>query len=374
MTNNTERKELVKKLRWRLASLPDDCIEAYIFGRCIAALTAQPQQEPVASTSCKICGCVAPHSHNPPDENGHYHWVAVDLDGTLAEGAKHIDPLVVGEPRPDVVGSVKDWLRDGVEVRIFTARTSLGKDDRDVYAVTVAIQDWCEKHIGHRLPVTNLKQHGIIELWDDRAVNPVRANKEVNGLLTLLVKEKRRNEALTAQPQGEPSIWVRGYSIGFERPPNQHLHEWTPYYTAPQPGVREDELLKALRFYANGDHFNLSDENAWDTVSGEPQNFYCDEAGTATVEDGTIAKMALRGEQKGYVVLSADERAKGFVRPVRQRYVHKKCGVETHMGLVLAETYARNPEFYDETFCVSCKGHFPLDEFVWSDTDERVGS
>jgi len=33
------------------------------------------------------------------------------------------------------------------------------------------------------------------------------------------------------------------------------------------------------------------------------------------------------GMQKAYVVLSADERAKGFVRPVRRTYVHQKCGV-----------------------------------------------
>jgi hypothetical protein len=33
------------------------------------------------------------------------------------------------------------------------------------------------------------------------------------------------------------------------------------------------------------------------------------------------------GQQKGYVVLNEAERAKGFVRPVRRTYVHKKCGV-----------------------------------------------
>jgi hypothetical protein len=32
------------------------------------------------------------------------------------------------------------------------------------------------------------------------------------------------------------------------------------------------------------------------------------------------------GQQKGYVVLSAEERAKGFVRPVRRSYIHSKCG------------------------------------------------
>ena len=39
----------------------------------------------------------------------------------------------------------------------------------------------------------------------------------------------------------------------------------------------------------------MNDESAWDTVSGEPANFKCDEAGTATVEDGAIARMTLEG-------------------------------------------------------------------------------
>ena len=49
----------------------------------------------------------------------------------------------------------------------------------------------------------------------------------------------------------------------------------------------------ALQFYADKDHFMLSDPDVWDTVSDEPQNFWCDEAGTATVEDGSIARAAL---------------------------------------------------------------------------------
>ncbi|WP_255519691.1 hypothetical protein [Cupriavidus sp. IK-TO18] len=55
-------------------------------------------------------------------------------------------------------------------------------------------------------------------------------------------------------------------------------------------------VLEALRFYASGGHFALADDTAWDTVSGEPQNFWCDEAGTATVEDGSIAKAVLQGK------------------------------------------------------------------------------
>lgn len=83
------------------------------------------------------------------------------------------------------------------------------------------------------------------------------------------------------------------------------------------------------------------------------------------------------GQQKGYVVLSEEERAKGFVRPVRRSYVHEKCGFVTQMGLALAETYARDPHFYTGTFCVGCGKHFPVGEdgeFVWDGTDEKVGT
>lgn len=55
-------------------------------------------------------------------------------------------------------------------------------------------------------------------------------------------------------------------------------------------------LREALRYYASKAHFMLSEPEAWDTVSGEPANFWCDEAGTATVEDGSVAAFALRGE------------------------------------------------------------------------------
>lgn len=83
------------------------------------------------------------------------------------------------------------------------------------------------------------------------------------------------------------------------------------------------------------------------------------------------------GQQKGYVVLSAEERAKGFVRPVRRSYVHDKCGGVTSMGLALAETYARDPYFYSGTYCAVCCAHFPVGaagEFTWDGTDEKVGT
>jgi len=80
------------------------------------------------------------------------------------------------------------------------------------------------------------------------------------------------------------------------------------------------------------------------------------------------------GMQKDYVVLCPEERSKGFVRPVRRTYRHLPCNTTTTMGIALAETYARDPYFYSGTFCCSCRAHFPLDEFVWEGTDEKVGT
>jgi len=76
------------------------------------------------------------------------------------------------------------------------------------------------------------------------------------------------------------------------------------------------------------------------------------------------------------VVLAEEERAKGFVRPVRRTYTHLKCGGNTTMGQTIAETYARDPFFYSGTFCVCCGAHFPVGpagEFVWLGTSEKVG-
>lgn len=80
------------------------------------------------------------------------------------------------------------------------------------------------------------------------------------------------------------------------------------------------------------------------------------------------------GQNEAYLALSAEERAKGFVRPVRRSYLHQKCGTLTTMALELAETYARNPEFYGATFCCECRAHFPVAEFTWAGTSEIVGS
>lgn len=80
------------------------------------------------------------------------------------------------------------------------------------------------------------------------------------------------------------------------------------------------------------------------------------------------------GQQAAYVVLTPEERAKGFVRPVRMRYVHLTCKQPTWMANDLAESWARDPQLYMGTFCATCKLHCPVHEFVWEGTSERLGT
>lgn len=79
-------------------------------------------------------------------------------------------------------------------------------------------------------------------------------------------------------------------------------------------------------------------------------------------------------QQEVYLILPEEERAKGFVRPYRDRYIHTTCGSQTIMGQSLSETYARNPKFYGSTYCVSCRMHRPVSEFTWILDGEIVGS
>jgi hypothetical protein len=44
---------------------------------------------------------------------------------------------------------------------------------RDVAMVRSYIEQWCERHIGQVLPVTNRKDYGLIEFWDDRCVQVI---------------------------------------------------------------------------------------------------------------------------------------------------------------------------------------------------------
>lgn len=98
-------------------------------------------------------------------------WIGVDLDGTLAkqDDSKPYDSERIGEPIKPMLDRVKEWVKAGKKVKIFTARAD------DEIAVN-AIKAWLKKHDPddeydlNDLEVTNLKDPGMIEFWDDKAV------------------------------------------------------------------------------------------------------------------------------------------------------------------------------------------------------------
>ena len=128
-------------------------------------------------------------------------WIGVDLDGTLAEydgyqGAGHI-----GEPIPEMVERVREWLAEGRDVRILTARVSSEQTDEDREEAKLAIEDWCFRVFGRVLPVQSEKDHFMSALWDDRAVQV---------------------ESNTGRVLGEPGL-IKGEQAGHEF----HGNQWT---------------------------------------------------------------------------------------------------------------------------------------------------
>jgi hypothetical protein len=98
-------------------------------------------------------------------------WVGVDLDGTLAIYDGWEGPEVIGPPVPAMLKLVKDLLKRGRKVKIFTARvTTDGTPERaeEARKAMFAIEAWCERHIGQRLEITNVKDFGMAILYDDR--------------------------------------------------------------------------------------------------------------------------------------------------------------------------------------------------------------
>lgn len=109
----------------------------------------------------------------------------------------------------------------------------------------------------------------------------------------------------------------------------------------------------------------MSEDQPRTTVSGRPPEQLTGGA-PAPIDPAT-------GQHKDHWVLPEEERAKGHVRPVRRTYVHDTCGVATSMPQSIAETYARDPKYYGQTFCCGCKTYLAVSEFKWDD-GSRVGS
>jgi len=86
-------------------------------------------------------------------------WIGVDLDGTMAVDDGIKDENHVGEPIEPMVRQVRKWLMEGRDVRIFTARRP-----------HPVIRKFSKDNFGKILPITNIKDHNMQAMVDDRAV------------------------------------------------------------------------------------------------------------------------------------------------------------------------------------------------------------
>jgi hypothetical protein len=107
-------------------------------------------------------------------------WIGVDFDGTLVKTMdyKGIVDLRKGEPVMAMVQRVRDWLDDGKNIRIMTARVCGQAGPENAAKHRKVVEDFCLEHFGERLVVTHEKDFDMVELWDDRAVQVERDEGE----------------------------------------------------------------------------------------------------------------------------------------------------------------------------------------------------
>jgi hypothetical protein len=102
--------------------------------------------------------------------------IYVDFDGTLAHFDEWKGSLHLGEPVEAMVNKVKKWLENGNRVIIFCARlgnsTNFVKEE-EKQGVINAIEEWCIKHVGVKLPMTAIKGEFAIG-YDDRMVGIIK--------------------------------------------------------------------------------------------------------------------------------------------------------------------------------------------------------
>jgi len=123
----------------------------------------------------------------------------VDFDGTLAEdtgwkGFRHL-----GKPIPEMIKKVKEWLEEGDEVVVHTARLTWTSEspfnpadeqlDRD--GIIALLEEWCLTNIGQKLPIINEK-HGYGLVYDDWGRHVIRnTGITANELLLSIIKDHK---------------------------------------------------------------------------------------------------------------------------------------------------------------------------------------
>lgn len=92
-------------------------------------------------------------------------WIGFDLDGTLAHDTPfRYDDTVIGTPIEAVASAARRLIAEGKDVRLFTARAYNASPE-----VLRAMEGWCEKCLGKKIPIQAHKDNELLYFFDDRA-------------------------------------------------------------------------------------------------------------------------------------------------------------------------------------------------------------
>jgi hypothetical protein len=90
-------------------------------------------------------------------------WIGVDLDGTLAHYESYAGEEIIGRPITAMKNRVLEWIKNGKEVKILTARAGTPKGKS-------AVESWLKSNGFGELEVTDRKDFKMEALYDDRCV------------------------------------------------------------------------------------------------------------------------------------------------------------------------------------------------------------
>jgi len=201
--------------------------------------------------------------------------IAVDLDKTLAT---YYGPDMIGEPIPEMVARVQGWLQQGIPVKIFTARAV----DSEQIGV---VREWVQKNIGTDLEITNEKTPETLEIWDDKAINPLQESPEVKYTLLVPKQSGPRAESLLKgiyegrQTIGEEiNFWFQN-RLEYDEAKELLDAEGIAYrvFTQTQPRLLERGRRKKLLedFHAVKKNFKEFTTNEWtDQLGKTPKKTY----------------------------------------------------------------------------------------------------
>jgi hypothetical protein len=91
------------------------------------------------------------------------------------------NPKIIGEPIPSMLNLVKENIKNGNDIKIFTARVSTYGSIKRIYDSIIAryyINIWVKKNVGYKLDIVCAKDFKTRKIYDDIAIS-IKTNEGV---------------------------------------------------------------------------------------------------------------------------------------------------------------------------------------------------